>query len=152
MPLPAQTIKLFAYRYMRLATSKDIVQWAVEMLQEGFDTASLRIIAGLLSPFDWEEVEHYLYHAFEELGWKYPEKEPCLQQYARNTANAITTAALSPADGCREMYRIARELNFPGYLTAWFNLDEGLAPDGRQEATGNIFDELVIQSAREYIK
>ena len=100
--------------------SEDIVAWAMEMLEEGYDTESLVILAGLMKPLFRQEVEHYFKHAIRELGWTWPSDVAlCLQAYALDVARAIIAGKIPPVEGCSEMYHIAGTLNYPKYLSAW---------------------------------
>jgi hypothetical protein len=59
---------LLVRRALGQAQPEDCVQWAVGRLEAGADTPNLRILAGLNSRWDREEIERYLALARAELG------------------------------------------------------------------------------------
>src|SRR5690242_7094481 len=124
-----KTTRILARRYMKLAHDDDVVAWAVEMLYEGYDTESLRILAGLTFPFSWQDVELYLSRALKELGWIYPASEECLREYAHNVVADILSGAISTEVGSHEMYYITVALDYPKDLADWFIIDDRLDPE-----------------------
>lgn len=143
------TIKLLARRYMGLATSEDVVAWAMEMLEEGYDTESLGILAGMAKPLYWQEIEQYLRKAISELGWAMPaNEESCLRAYVLDIARDIVDGRISPGEGCAEIYRIVLAQNYPEYLRAWIFLDEGLDPEKYAELSDEQLDVTIMKYAR----
>ena len=61
------TYKVVAYSDLTTVNGDDCVDWAIEMLQLGYDTPSLLILAGLTKPTNQFEVRDYLKRALEEL-------------------------------------------------------------------------------------
>jgi len=137
---------------MHLATLDDVVAWAMEMLEEGYDTESLGILAGLTEPLSWQEVESYLNKAIGELGWDMPpDEESCLRAYALDVARAIIEGTVSTREGCAEIYRIWLALDYPNDLLAWSFLDEGLNPEKYEELTDTQLDAAIIKYAHSMI-
>ncbi|HEY6562190.1 MAG TPA: hypothetical protein VI072_33210 [Polyangiaceae bacterium] len=63
---------LFLRRALGSAQPEDYVQWAIEQLGDGADGPNLRILAGLSTRFDRDEVEHYFKLACSELQFDAP--------------------------------------------------------------------------------
>ena len=61
------TYKIVAYSDLTTVNGDDCVNWAIEMLQLGYDTPSLLILAGLTKPTNQFEVKDYLKQALNEL-------------------------------------------------------------------------------------
>jgi len=57
MTLPSSTIETAAKHILDLQDPQAWTDWATQALVEGFDSPSLRILAGLTPPFDWPEIE-----------------------------------------------------------------------------------------------
>ena len=68
---------------------QDCVHWAEAALCEGFDSPSLRILAGLLPPLNVFEVRDYTVRAFRELGLAFPQGSAAVSAYARDLAQEI---------------------------------------------------------------
>ncbi|WP_395750229.1 hypothetical protein [Prosthecobacter sp.] len=67
----------------------DCVEWAMEALTEGYDTPSLRILAGLASPLVIFEVRDYAKRALRELGISIPNGPAAISAYARDLVSDI---------------------------------------------------------------
>src|SRR5262245_6565686 len=97
--------RLLAHRYLGRASWDVAVNWAIHELEEGRDSESLRILAGLTPPGAWSDVDEWLPKAFAELGYEWSPEEPCLRAYAVDVAADIVDGVLSPDKGCSEIYQ-----------------------------------------------
>lgn len=61
------TYKIVAYPHLESVNGDDCVDWAIEMLQAGYETPSTLILAGLSKPTNQFEVKDYLKSALREL-------------------------------------------------------------------------------------
>lgn len=146
-----ETRKLFAYRYMNRTTSEDIVQWALLMLESGYETPSLNILAGLTKPLFSSEVEEYFYHTIKELGWEFPEGENCVRDYIRFLAEKIVNGNYklnALMEIVAEIYSGVFCLGYPNDLRNWIYIDEGLNPDDYSDINGEKLKEIIIREAK----
>ncbi|HSG31547.1 MAG TPA: hypothetical protein VLB82_08385 [Thermodesulfobacteriota bacterium] len=60
----------------------DCISWAEEALHNGFDSPSLRILAGLDKPLNSFEVNEYTTRALHELNIKIPSESEAVDEYA----------------------------------------------------------------------
>lgn len=119
--------------------------WAASMLEGGFDSPSLRILAGL-DGGGLFEAEDFLRRALRELRWPDPDLAASAHAYARALCEAVLTEALEPREGVRRLSGIARVLDYPPDYQVWNRLNEGLEIGERG------FDETVRAEARDFLK
>ncbi|HEX8141305.1 MAG TPA: hypothetical protein VF553_01840 [Pyrinomonadaceae bacterium] len=146
-----ETIKLVAGRYMELVTHEEYVEWAVSCLESGIDSKNIRILASLQKPLYSSEVEDYFKRSLRDLGWELPDRKECIIEYARSFAKEILSGQVSPLEGCRKIYRIVVDLQYPRELMSWLYLDEGLEPGTYRDLEGKELDEAIIKEARRFI-
>jgi len=65
--LPPRTYEIQAGFLLGLSALQNWVDWATEAIVAGYDSESLRILAGLESPFDEQEINRLSKRAFDEL-------------------------------------------------------------------------------------
>jgi hypothetical protein len=65
------TCEILAWKHFNLAVDEKWIQWAVEMLIEGFETEHLIELAGILKPYNQHELRHLTDKVFEELNLDY---------------------------------------------------------------------------------
>jgi len=83
------TYKVVTYGYMDQLNSDDVINWAMEMLDLGFSTPSLYIIASIEKGSSLYEVQPYLEQALNELGLKRKTGREALISYCRYYVNEI---------------------------------------------------------------
>jgi hypothetical protein len=123
------------------------------MLEAGFDSKNLRILAGLTEPLYSSEVEEYLRRSFTDLGWHFPTQEEALRLYACDVAENVASEIMFPEEGCREMYKICQALGNPQDLEIWRGLDLELLMIENGDFTssyGGEIDGQIIAEARKY--
>ena len=142
------TNKLWAERYLGMATYDDCVDWAVACLEADVDTKNIRILASLRNQSSPSEVEDYFNRSLKDLGWTMPEERECLLEYARGVAQQIVSGDLRPLDGCRKMYNVFDGLG-DHEMISWLYLDEGLHPDYGGDLEAAEWDDAIkIEAAR----
>lgn len=52
------TSKMLAYQYLKDFNIDQVIDWAIEMLQKGYETPSLLILAGISKPTNFFEAEN----------------------------------------------------------------------------------------------
>ena len=116
-----------------------MVAWAVDLLGQGRDTPSLRILAGLPRGSYEVEVTEYFAATLSELGQgRVSDVERCLGE-ARVIASAIVRREVSPVEGAAAIHtRAVSPLNHPSVLQPWCDLDSGF----RTRAGSNKIDKL----------
>lgn len=77
----ASTAEILAFKALNRNADKRWVDWAVDMLMEGFDTEYLVILAGMSSPFDQFEMQRITDKALQENELYYSDKNKVITQY-----------------------------------------------------------------------
>jgi hypothetical protein len=132
--VPPGTQQLLADLCLESLSGPDACRWALSALEAGFDTPSLRILAGM--SFGPEpgffEVRPYLDAALSELNLRLnPSRDEVLREYARVLAEELL-AGVRPVEATLEVIHrtVVSPLNHAEDLKGWCYLWEGLAPDG----------------------
>ena len=152
---PPGTLRLLALRAFDNATAQDMVDWAVTALAGGWDSPSLRILAGLdlgelPSVF---EANPYLDRALHELGFEVPDHEVVVRDYVDQLAAEIAGGRLNPKDGVDLIHLVAvSPLSHPPDLQPWCDLSDGLDPHVRAPVDLSALDDLIRSYAHEWVR
>ncbi|MCG6187666.1 hypothetical protein [Maribellus maritimus] len=126
MNIKEQTYFLIADRILGKSDSKIYVDWAVDMIQNGYDTENILILAGLDNS-DTEEREKYFRESLDDLKIDYPDNEKELRSfYSNSLANKVVTGKISPQIGLRKMTELVYANNYSGEFLAFADLDEDI--------------------------
>src|SRR5258708_37200812 len=110
------------------------------------------MLDGLDKPANWSEAEYHFQGALAELGWSLPAaNEALLRAYALDVAEDCISGELRSTEGCREIYRLWMNLEFPADLARWIYIDEGLHPDTYADLSGPELDATIIEEAERLI-
>ena len=136
----------------------DYVDWAGEMLVQGHDSYSLRILAGLEPAASTFEAEDYFLRSARELGLSIPDPAAATRGYACELAQHIIDGRITSREGVRELYRICLATQYDRAYLIWLELDDALDSllSGEyaytyQSATLENFDEVARQEAEKFI-
>jgi hypothetical protein len=131
---PPGTRRLLANLCLECLSGPEACRWALSALEAGFDTPSLRILAGM--SFDPQpgffEIRPYLDAALSELNLPAsPSRDEVLREYARALAEELL-AGVRPVEATLEVIHrsVVSPLNHAKDLMGWCYLWEGLTPDG----------------------
>jgi len=75
------TSAILAYKALDRNVGKFWIDWAVEMLMNGFNSEYLIILAGISSPYDQFELQTIAEKVFNELGLDYSDKYLTIKNY-----------------------------------------------------------------------
>lgn len=150
---------IFGKRVIRHLDSNDYASWAGEMLTVGFDSPSLRILAGLNTFDSTHQAEDYFRRTITELKVEIPSREESLRQYACNVAKQIINRTVVPVDGVRELYAACVASDYAKEYTIWLQLDDAReslrwneTPYSYPEITRENFYEIIEKEALEFIE
>jgi len=140
--------------------SEQLPQVATDWLAEGFDSPSLRQLAGVGSPV-MSEVGPLFEKVLAELEIAAPKKEAALMFLARHYAQQIIEGGISPYDGARKIWwQITNALDKPGQLLLTFvgaaseleELPERTLQDGYDRKTyARELEATIVSGARELL-
>jgi hypothetical protein len=136
----------------------DYVDWAGEMLVQGFDSYSLRILAGLGRLASAGEAEDYFLRSAKELSLSVPSPEAAVRSYACEIARQVVEGHLTGQAGVRALYRICLATDYDRDYMIWLELDDaldsllsGVYAYTYESATLENFDEVARQEAEKFI-
>lgn len=108
----------------------EYVDWAFTCLEEGFDSKSLRLLAGFDKKHPYKiDFEELFRQALSELGWRYLTDEEVLFDYARSLAKQILSEEIDAGEGVEKINSIFFQLGYPDELKIWNSLYEGHSYD-----------------------
>ena len=79
--IPARTYEIQARHILGLRVLPEWVDWAAKAIVAGYDSQSLRILAGLRPPFDDQELDRLSSKSFSELNIVPLKRESCVPFY-----------------------------------------------------------------------
>ncbi|NJO89690.1 MAG: hypothetical protein HC831_12645 [Chloroflexia bacterium] len=121
-----ETYKLLAQRLFSHFDSKKLVDWAVMMMECGYDSYSLIILAGLDK--DSTEVrEKYFRETIDELKLDVNKSDfDLIDYYANYIAESVVNKKIDPKDGLSIMQEIVRTTDYSSKYIQFYELDEDL--------------------------
>ena len=120
------TSELFGLQVLKEVRSANYVDWAVGMIVEGYDSPSLRILAGLDENGNVFETEETFGRVVRELGMREPNTSGKLGGYACYVASRILSGMISPENGVKALYRVWRMSDYKEEYFDWVLLDDAL--------------------------
>jgi hypothetical protein len=105
--IPPRTYEVQAGYILGLQILQDWVDWADEAIVAGFDSQSLRILAGLQPPYDDHEIHRLSNKAFIELNVAPLKKEDCISYYIASLLRQVSAGQVSQRNALgklRELY------------------------------------------------
>lgn len=136
------------------ASSHELADWAAGALADGFDTPTLRILAGADLP-ERSEVRHaevslQFRQALDELGLEVPPRETTLRWHLESLARKILSGELTPRQGIDQIHReIVTPLKHPEDMRTWCYLWSGLSADGKsyfpEEQPPHVIRQAVVE-------
>jgi hypothetical protein len=127
-----------------------IVDWAVDALVAGWDSPSLRVLAGLEKPPNEFEVDRYVTQVAQELRIDIPNRRGLGELYALVIARDLVDGAAPPYEGSRELRRLWLVLGCPTSLQPWSMYEDGfeLARDGIYGSVGDVERDIINEAKR----
>ncbi len=120
------TKRFFAKLYLQQASSGDYVDWASDCLEDGFDSKSLRMLAGLNKNHNIKSDFGELFRqSLDELGWNYLGEKEVLLDHSKDLARKILSGELETEKGSHLINQIYVQLGFPAELENWAYLYDG---------------------------
>ncbi|MDR1847591.1 MAG: hypothetical protein LBR17_05690 [Bacteroidales bacterium] len=150
-----QQIEKFTYvllveRIIGNPDSKKLVDWALEVLQQGYESENLYILAGLDND-STEEREKFFEKSLEDLNMEYPKtEEEHLKFYAVYIAEQVVKKEIDVITGLRKMYEIAVKSQYNELYMYFYSLEDevNLLLNG----FGSLFiSDLTLENYKDYV-
>ena len=118
--------ELLAKRLMNQATSKDYVQWAEELLLNGEDRESVKILAALnlTRPVYWFDVERYFTAVMTDLNINYSDDMRILKEYSKVVAQQIIDDKIEPVEGVNKLSEVFSKSSHDSHYSNWDILED----------------------------
>jgi hypothetical protein len=152
------TLEILARRMLERESGQECVDWAIAMLEVGYESRSLLVLAGLTPPFNHFEVSSFRDRALQEI--RPPElgiEDPVNAHVAEIVFEAIYDAG-TLRDVFARVANLAIELGYPLDLQPFFNLHfaaQDLLHSDMQwywpGATNDNIEEIMVQEARRFV-
>ena len=149
---------IFGKKALQQLSSGDYVDWAGEMLVQGYDSRSLRILAGLDRFVSTFEAEDYFVRAITELNLTLPDSDTAIRAYACAIARQIIEEKITAKDGVRALFKICIAAEYARDFIIWLELDDALDsllsgnhPFTYESATLENFDDIAKREAANFI-
>jgi hypothetical protein len=157
-PLSPLTSKVVAYSIMPNYDMNECVDWAFQMVELGYDSENLIILAGLSKPTDYFEAGKYVASALKELNLAPLTGDSAIVSYASYYVAKIAAGELVKQN-IAMLSSICIELGYPMsifdfYLLhfAWSDLDTGYVVQSYWDgATSENIEQLAIEEARNWL-
>jgi hypothetical protein len=153
------TSKMLAYKHLKDFNTDQAVDWAIEMLLNGYDTPSLLILASISKPTNFFEAEKYLLSSLNELDIELPEKHDAITEYCRSFIEKMANS-IEVKSNLQALYSTGQTFDddnpiFDFYLLywAWRGLDYGLSYQNYvPEATKYNIEKLVVNKSLKWLE
>jgi hypothetical protein len=116
------TYEILAFKVLNRSVDKNWTDWATEMLQAGFDTESLVILAGETAPFNQFELTHLTDKVFKELHLDYSDIDQVIKNYASYLIDKALSGQIEPSKVLDILKDICIERDYEKYLYDFYSL------------------------------
>lgn len=120
--LPQKTHEIQTEFLLGMRDSQDWVDWAVDAIVDGFDSSSLRILAGLQPPLDRDEVTRLWPKAFVELNIRPIEHKNCIPFYVSTVIRRTLTEKRPPNEALGKLKDLCCATNYDSRLMDFYLL------------------------------
>jgi hypothetical protein len=151
---PRGTNSLLVMRDSGEPIAREAVRWAVDALQDAYDSPSIRALAGLdLDGFPNSfEADALVRAALRELGLAEGDRAANARRYLRDLCAAMIAGQMSPSEAIELIHRrVVTPLQHPADLRAWCFLWEGNSADCSRALEGTERDEAILDYAAQFL-
>jgi hypothetical protein len=120
--IPPRTYEIQAGYLLGLQVLQDWVDWAAEAIVAGYDSQSLRILAGLEPPFDDQEINRLSNKAFIELNIVPPKRESCVPYYIAPILHQTSEGRLTQKEALVKLKDLCLATNYEKPLMDFYLL------------------------------
>lgn len=151
MILEELTLTILAERILTQFDSKKLVNWAVEILQLGYESENLYVLAGL--DFDsTEEREKYFWESLKDLKIEVEKnEEKLIENYAIKISKKLVNNEIEVDFAYSQILKIVTASDYDQKYTPFFEIDEDL--DYLKYDNSVLFNSgLTLENSKEFIR
>jgi hypothetical protein len=152
------TYKIIAYKAIKDFNTEDCIDWAVELLELGYNSPNLLILAGLNRPTNYFETINYLEKTLAELKIESKENEDAIQSYCYYYIKQISNR-INVTNNLTRICKFCIDYDYEKsvydfYLLnwAWDDFNYGDLTHYWDGATRINIEEIVINIAKDWIE
>ncbi len=157
-----QTVILTYKMLMNKLFNEDIdeswIEWALEMLEAGYESKHLNILAGMSFPFNQFELQDLTDRVLSDLKLDYKDKYSTIRKYAYylisvtiNNPNRYLSALSELKDICNNLNMDHEYMNFWSLYFAKYDLNESENQYYWKSATQSNIDEIIKEQFSDFI-
>ena len=125
--IPPRIYEIQAGHILGLNCLQDLVDWAVNAIVVGFDSPSLRVLAGLQAPFDNQEVDRLFSRVFSELDIISLTKGNCIPFYIAPIVRQTIEGKIQQRDALKKLKDLCLATNYEKPLMDFYLLYHALS-------------------------
>jgi hypothetical protein len=119
---PLTTIQILARRARELACGMECVDWAIGLVEQGYDSPSLRMLSGLSPPLNHFEVADLRERVLADLSPPELQLSDPVTEYVRELVVSAVAEERPMFRTFHQVAQLAIELGYPRELQAFYNL------------------------------
>lgn len=154
-----QSIQVFRYlEGKEITKSRLFIDWATSLLEDGYDSPSLRVLAGFVPEENYFEVESYLLKSLDELNIPILEEADAIKAYAYEILTGLVNHEITKEKALRLLADICIEkesIELYDFYLLHFSLDDLKASPFAYHwkwATRENIDQIILQTARDWLE
>jgi hypothetical protein len=106
------TYKILMQKSLNLPIGEDWVDWAIEMMEAGYSSENLHILAGYREPYNQFELQELANKVFKDFGLDYSDKDLTIKNYVYYLIEKTIGDSSSYLNTLRILTDICRELDY----------------------------------------
>ena len=159
-PISELTYKVVAFSEIQQVDTNDGIDWAIEMLELGYESRTLGMLASIKKPANDFEVIDYVKNAVEELGLKLRNGDDAILSYASYYVNQIVREE-NIRENLNKLYKFCKskdyeDLVYDFYLLYWAWDDLDYEDTGNNHywdgARRNNIGRIVVDEAKKWVE
>jgi hypothetical protein len=156
--LSPTTIAVFARENLKIIRAEEYVEWAIHMLEQGFESYNLCMLAGLVPLLNMFEVQSHFRKSIDELGIVRKSQSEEINDYAIILISGLVDKSISPDTALPILNKLCVASDYEEYFIfyelddARLDVNSGHYPHMYPDAYDNDFIEVVSKEAKAYLK
>ncbi|HZG00717.1 MAG TPA: hypothetical protein VEY71_06925 [Chitinophagales bacterium] len=158
-PVPRTAAVLMDRLFTKTSSGDDWVKWAIEMLQAGYETESLLILAAESPPYNGFELDDLTTKVLHDLKLDYSDKHLVVKNYVSYLISEALQGRIEVLKALRKLRDLCIELDYESSLMDFYLLyyaKEDLLVDNVQwywnDADRSNIDEIIINRFKRWIE
>lgn len=158
-PKSSLTFKVVAFEEIEGVDPNDAIDWAIEMIELGFESRTLYVLASLEKPANFFEIVGYVKQAVKEIGLEMKVGKEAVLSYAAYYVLQIAKA-INVRKNLTELYVLSQSIEYEDsiydfYLLFWAWDDLDYEDSGNNQywngSTRQNIEDITINEARKWI-